>query len=57
MSKGRRALILGVAGLFISTPENRDRIQPSTSRTGGVGFGLTPGSKADISKLGLKVLR
>jgi hypothetical protein len=38
-------------------PENRDRIQPSTSRTGGIGFGLTPGFKAVISRLGMKVLR
>jgi hypothetical protein len=38
-------------------PENRDRLQPSVSRTGGFGFGLPPGSKAEISKLRMKVLR
>jgi hypothetical protein len=38
-------------------PENRDRFMVGMSRTGGVGFGLRPGSKAEISRLNLKVLR
>ena len=38
-------------------PENRDRIDPNTSRTGGVGFGVNPGSKVIISVCKLKVLR
>jgi hypothetical protein len=38
-------------------PENRDRADPNTSRTGGVGFGVNPGSKVIISVCKLKVLR
>jgi hypothetical protein len=38
-------------------PENRDKFQASTSRTGGIGFGLEPGSKVVISSCKLKVLR
>ena len=38
-------------------PENRDRADPNTSRTGGVGFGINPGSKVIISVCKLKVLR
>jgi hypothetical protein len=38
-------------------PENRDKMDPTTSRTGGVGFGVNPGSKVIISVCKLKVLR
>jgi hypothetical protein len=38
-------------------PENEDRFHLTTSRTGGLGFGLKPGSKAVVTKLTMKVLR
>ena len=38
-------------------PENKDRFHLTTSRTGGLGFGLKPGSKAVVTKLTMKVLR
>jgi hypothetical protein len=38
-------------------PENRDKMDATTSRTGGIGFGLQPGSKVVLSQLNMKVLR
>jgi hypothetical protein len=38
-------------------PENSDRLRADVSRTGGIGFGLKPGSMAEISRFNLKVLR
>jgi hypothetical protein len=38
-------------------PENRDKMDATTSRTGGIGFGLPAGSRVLISKLNMKVLR
>ena len=38
-------------------PGSRDTFAPTTSLTGGIGFGLRPSSKVSISKLTMKVLR
>jgi hypothetical protein len=58
----RHRMTIGIKGSTITLaqpgkPLNSDTIAFVTSRTGGIGFGLNPGSKVTISKLTVKVLR